>query len=101
MPQNRIVTLVALGLVVLDMIWFLIRGIKNGFVDKEILTRAFVIKSIVVYIFALAIIVITWIREYGILGDIVICGCGVLAVEIKNRQMLGIINDDDDIDVNY
>ena len=96
MPQNRIVTLVSIGLVVLDMLWFVIRGLKNGFAEKETFSRAFIFRSVLVYIFAAGIIAISWIREFGLMGDIVFCGCGVIAFEIENRQMLGILSDDDD-----
>lgn len=98
MPQNRIITLVSAGLVVLDMLWFLIRGLKNGFADKDTLSKAFILRSVFVYIFAAGIIAVSWIREFGLLGDIVFCGCGVIAFEIENRQMLGILNDEDDRD---
>ena len=100
MPQNRIITLVAAGLVVLDLLWFLIRGHKNGFISKENLTREFILKAIGVYIFAAAIIFISWFREFGRLGDIIFCGCGIVAIEFENRQMLGLINDEDDTNYN-
>lgn len=96
MPQNRIVTLVTAGIVILDLFWFVIRGLRNGFADKESLTRNFIFKAVGIYILAVAIIAISWFREFGILGDIVFCGCGVLAIEFENRQMLGLISDEDD-----
>lgn len=100
MPQNRIITLIATSLVVLDMLWFVIRGLKNGFIEKENMSRDFVFKAVGIYIFASAIIAISWFREFGRLGDIIFCGCGILAVEFENRQMLGLINDEDDTDYN-
>ena len=100
MPQNRIITLIAAGLVVLDMLWFVIRGIKNGFINKENLSRDFILKAVGIYILAAAIIVISWFREFGRLGDLIFCGCGIVAIEFENRQMLGLINDEDDTNYN-
>ena len=100
MPQNRIITLIASVLVLLDMLWFVIRGVKNGFINKENLTKEFVLKAVGIYILAAAIIAISWFREFGRLGDLIFCGCGILAVEFENRQMLGLISDEDDTDYN-
>lgn len=96
MPQNRIVTLVACVLAVFDLIWFIIRGVKNGFVKKEEIDKPFIIRSVMIYLCAVAVIVISWFMEFGLAGDLVFCACGVLGMEIENRQLLGVLDEHED-----
>lgn len=90
MEQNRIIILIAAALMILDIIWFVIRGVKNGFNGVAQRTKAMLIGIFAGYIAAVAMLVIFWFREFGIFSDIILCGCAVLAVELENRQLLGI-----------
>ena len=85
---NRIVVLVAAGFVVLDMLWFIIRGKMHGFRPAEKITKYDIVKKSITYLLAAAVIGISWFREYGLAGDIAVCGAGVLAFEVTNRYFL-------------
>lgn len=96
MSENRIIVLVAAGLILLDIIWLLIRGKKNGFVEKDQFSKVMVLRIVSGYTMALCLILILWFREFGMIGDIVLCGCSVLGVEIENRLLLGTVSEYDD-----
>ena len=94
MYLNRMIALVAVFFAIIDFIWFFVRGKKNGFVDKnEVSSKKTVIKVTGIYILSFGIIVLAFFREFGGIGDVVFCGCGVLGVELANRQLLGIDED--------
>lgn len=98
MPQNRTTCLAAAACVVLEMICFLIKGLKNGFADKETLSKAFILRAVLIYMFALGLLAVAWFREFGLIGDVVISFCSVVAVKFVNKQFLGILDDEDDRD---
>lgn len=94
MYLNRMIALVSVFFVIIDFIWFFVRGKKNGFVDKnEVSSKKTVTKVTGIYILSFGIIVLAFFREFGGIGDVVFCGCGVLGVELANRQLLGIDED--------
>ena len=77
-----------------EFIWFLVRGKKNGFANKkETSKKKTILKVTGIYILSFGIIAIAFFREFGGIGDVVFCGCGVLGVELANRQLLGIDED--------
>lgn len=88
MSTNRVIVIIAFALVLIDMIWFVIRAVKNGFDDKSNWNKSFIIKEVLIYLCAVGIIVLNIFMEFGTLGDAVLCGCGVLAVEIANKELL-------------
>lgn len=88
MSTNRIVVIVAFALIIIDMVWFVIRAVKNGFDDKSNWNRTFILREVFIYLCAIGIIVLNIFMEFGTLGDVVLCGCGVLAVEIANKELL-------------
>ena len=45
------------------------------------------IYGIAVYVLSLGLISILWIREFGTLMDLVLCGCGILGSEITTRDV--------------
>lgn len=96
MPQNRMIILAALCLVVLDVIWFLIRGKKNGFITKEQCSKQLFVKAGAGYFLSLCLMVLLWFREFGLFSDIILAGCSVLAIEIENRLLLGSISEYDE-----
>lgn len=96
MPQNRIIVLIAAGLIVLDLIWFVIRIIKNGLKEND-RSKISIARSVMIYITAAALLVVAAFREFGLMGDIIISGCSVLAFEIENRQFLGLIDEEDNM----
>lgn len=94
MYLNRMIALAAVFFVIIDFIWFFVRGKKNGFADRnEISTKKTIPKVIGIYILSFGIIALAFFREFGGIGDVVFCGCGVLGVELANRQLLGIDED--------
>lgn len=88
MPINRIMVIIAAILVVFDVIWFLIRGKKGGFADKESLNRGLIARIIAIYVFGIVLIGLIWFVEFGPLADVVLCGCGVFGIEIANKDLL-------------
>ena len=94
MYLNRLIALIAVFLIIIDFIWFFVRGKKNGFANKkETSTKKTILKVTGIYILSFGIIAIAFFREFGGIGDVVFCGCGVLGVELANRQLLGIDED--------
>ena len=94
MYLNRMIALIAVFLIIIDFIWFFVRGKKNGFANKkETSTKKTILKVTGIYILSFGIIAIAFFREFGGIGDVVFCGCGVLGVELANRQLLGIDED--------
>lgn len=96
MYTNRIVALVVAVLIVLDMIWFVICGKKNGFRDPATITKGIIVRKIVIYAMSLGLLVVACFREFGLVGDIVFSGCALLAVEITNRYFLSKTNEYDE-----
>lgn len=96
MPVNRIVVIVAAILIVLDVIWLLIRGKKNGYASEEVRTRKLITGIISGYAFAIILLVIMLFREFGTVADCVLAGCAVLGIEIENRMLLGITSEWDE-----
>lgn len=88
MSFNRICALVALGLEVLDLISFLIRLKKNGALNKEAFDRSFVVKLIIIYVSVLIIPLICLFMDFGRTGNIALCGCAVLGLELANKDLL-------------
>lgn len=94
MYLNRMIALVGVFFVLVDFIWFFVRGKKNGFIEKNgVSTKKTILKVTGIYILSFGIIAIAFFREFGGIGDVVFCGCGVLGVELANRQLLGIDED--------
>ena len=96
MYTNRIVALVVAVLIVLDMIWFVIRGQKNGFRDPATITKGIIVRKIVIYAMSLGLLVVACFREFGLVGNIGFSGCALLAVEITNRYFLSKTNEYDE-----
>ena len=96
MYTNRIVALVVAVLIVLDMIWFVIRGKKNGFRDPTTITKRIIVRKIVIYAMSLGLLVVACFREFGLVGNIGFSGCALLAVEITNRYFLSKTNEYDE-----
>ncbi len=96
MYTNRIVALVVAVLIVLDMIWFVIRGKKNGFRDPATITKGIIVRKIVIYAMSLGLLVVACFREFGLVGNIGFSGCALLAVEITNRYFLSKTNEYDE-----
>ncbi|MCI6891639.1 MAG: hypothetical protein MR852_06370 [Treponema sp.] len=96
MYTNRIVALVVAVLIVLDMIWFVIRGKKNGFRDPTTITKGIIVRKIVIYAMSLGLLVVACFREFGLVGNIGFSGCALLAVEITNRYFLSKTNEYDE-----
>lgn len=89
------IALVAVFFVIIDFIWFFVRGKKNGFADKsKFSSKKTVLKVTGIYILSFGVITLAFFREFGGLCDVVFCGCGVLGVELANRQLLGIDEDE-------
>ena len=88
------IALIAVFLIIIDFICFFVRGKKNGFIEKnEVSTKKTILKVTGIYILSFGIIALAFFREFGGVGDVVFCGCGVLGVELANRQLLGIDED--------
>lgn len=96
MYTNRIVALVVAVLIVLDMIWFVIRGKKNGFRDPATITKGIIVRKIVIYAMSLGLLVVACFREFGLVGNIAYSGCALLVVEINNRYFLSKTNEYDE-----
>lgn len=91
MYYNRIIAIIAVFLVLVDFVWFFIRGKKNGFISSsDLADKKYPIKIIGIYVLSAGIIALAFFREFGTIGDLVFCGCGVLGFELANRQLLGI-----------
>ena len=91
MYYNRIFALVAVFLVLVDFVWFFIRGKKNGFISSsDRADKKYLIKIIGIYVLSAGIITLAFFREFGTIGDLVFCGCGELRIDLANRQLLGI-----------
>ena len=88
MPQNRIIILIAAAAILLDLLWFVIRGKKYGFKDSGDNLKIAVIRRIAIYLTAVALLAVGWFREFGIIGDVILAGCSVMAIELMNRDFL-------------
>lgn len=100
MPSNRIIVLLAAACILVELIVFVIKGIKNGFADKETLSKEFILRAVLVYVCAAALLAVAWFREFGLIGDLVVCFCSFFAVKIIDKQFLGLIDDEDDSNCN-
>ena len=78
------------------MIWFVIRGKKNGFRDPATITKGIIVRKIVIYAMSLGLLVVACFREFGLVGNIGFSGCALLAVEITNRYFLSKTNEYDE-----
>ena len=88
------IALVAVFFVLVDFIWFFVRGKKNGFANKkETSIKKTILKVTGIYILSFGIIALAFFREFGGIGDVVFFGCCVLGVALANRQRLGIDED--------
>lgn len=88
---NQIAALIAVFLVLLDFGWFFIRGKKNGFIERSVFkNKKYLFKVCGIYFLSAVIIALAFFMEFGKIGDLIFCGCGVLGVELANRQLLGI-----------
>lgn len=91
MYYNRIIAIIAVFLVFVDFVWFFIRGKKNGFKkNPPEAGKNYILKVAGIYALSAGIIALAFFREFGAIGDVVFCGCGVLGFELANRQLLGI-----------
>jgi len=90
MTLNKICALVAFGLEVLDLITFLIRLKKAGPLNKEAYDKPFITKLIVIYACVVIIPAICIFMDFGTVGNIALCGCAVLGLELANRDLLTI-----------
>lgn len=95
MPLNRIISLIYVGLIVIDFIWFAVRAVKNGLAGKESLSAKNILFCILGYIFSVGVIILSWFRDFGLFGNIIFTGCALLAVELENRQLLGTLEEYD------
>ncbi|MCR4580684.1 MAG: hypothetical protein K5681_10105 [Treponema sp.] len=87
MTLHTIISISAIVLYLLDMLWFVIRLIKNG-KPKASSEKGFVPRQVCIYIASVAIIVLCIFIEFGTMGDFVLNACALLACEIANRQWL-------------
>ena len=88
MTVHRIINICALVLFALDMVWFLIRLIKNGKPEPSE-EKGFVLREILIYITALVIIGLCFFIDFGLMANIILNACAILAAEIANRQWFG------------
>lgn len=88
MSINIICAISAYVLEVLDLIWFFIRGKKNGFVDRKEFSISSIIKICLIYICVVTIPVLCFFIDFGIAGNVAICACSVLGMEIANKGFL-------------
>ena len=86
MTLHRIINFTTLLLLVLDLIWFSIRLVKNGkpHLPEE---KGFLIRIICIYISSLAIITMCFFIDFGTMGNIALNGSGLLGTESANRQL--------------
>lgn len=87
---NRVLSIISAALVVLDMIWFAVRTKKYGIKTEVKENKNFLIKEISIYVCSILIIAIIFLMEFGMIGDIALCGCSVMGVELANRELLDI-----------
>ncbi len=85
---NRVVVCISVLLMFLDMIWFVFRLKKRGVNSERKGNKSFWIKEISIYSCAILLIAIIWIIEFGMIGNIILCGCSVLSVEMANKEIL-------------
>lgn len=88
MELHRIINLVAVIAVIADVLWFILRGKKNGFGNKDEWTRGFIVKIVCIYAASLVIIILDWFLIFGTLSDVILNGCAVLGIEIANEELL-------------
>ena len=93
MTIHRIINLCALGLVVLDMLWLVIRLVRNGKpnLPEE---KGFLVRLVSIYLSSAAIVALCFFIDFGTMANVVINACSVLGIEIANRQLLGIDTQD-------
>ena len=89
---NRIIALIAAGIMILDMLWFVFRVKKYGTKEEIKSNKSFITKEISIYVCTVLILVIVCFLEFGLIGNLALCGCSILGVELANRELLG--NDD-------
>lgn len=88
--NSRIMVFISLGIIILDMIWFVVRVKKYGIKEEIKGDKNFILKEISIYACTLLILGIVFFLSFGMTGNIVLCGCSVLGVELANRELLNI-----------
>jgi len=90
---NKICALVAFGLELVDLLFFalrLLKSKKNDDFDKSAFEKNFLIKLIVIYVCVIIIPGICFFMDFGRVGNITLCGCAVLGLELANRDILNV-----------
>lgn len=85
---NKVLSIISLVLVIFDMIWFAVRVKKCGIKPEIKGNKNFLIKEVSIYVCSLLIIAIIFLMEFGMIGDIALCGCSVMGIELANRELL-------------
>lgn len=88
MNQFLLISIVAYGLQILDLLWLFIRAKKVGFRNKSELSTGFIVKHVLIYLFAIAIVTLCIFIRYSLISQIALCGCAVLAFEICSKDFL-------------
>lgn len=87
-PLNKIFAVAAYVLELLDFVWFLIRIKKQGLKSKDLFTKSLIAKIVVIYLCVLVLPAICFFINLGLMGDIALCGCAVLGMEMSNKDLL-------------
>ena len=94
MYTNRKIVIFIGILILVDLVCFFIRGKKQGFKPSSMIAKKEVLKRIVIYILSLLLLAIVWFMEFGLMGNLAISACSLMAIELQNRYFL--LNDDEE-----
>lgn len=87
MTAHRIISVGAVALLLIDLLWFLLRLLR-GRGGRKPAEKGFLLREVMIYLCSAAIIVLCFFMDFGVAGNFVLNGCAVLAAEIANRQWL-------------
>ena len=91
MTLHRIISILAVILLVIDMIWFAVRMIRYKADENKkalIPEKGFLVREILIYVSSAAISVFCFFIDFGLMGNAVLNACAVIATEIANRQWM-------------
>lgn len=87
MGRNVIVSIISLVLYFAVVISIPFKINKYGKNDKTQNENSFLTREILIFVFSFILCLLCMRFEFGITGDVVLCGCGVLGAYIAGREL--------------
>mgnify|MGYP003296476302 CR=1 FL=1 len=88
MSTSTVIAIISLILYLGILISIPFRISKYGKREKTDSEKNFWFREIAIFIFSLAICCLCLRMDFGLIGDIVLCGCGVLGAYIASKELV-------------